>query len=187
MDFLRLFAWNPHFCCVPLHEISTFDEFESIFSIGFLARVMSMLQVLIQYPTEYHSFMKDIKPISGNTCLTSLFSSVFISPDIVVANMALLRSDLTYLQENLSLKEQKFYLCLLSALAPTHEARLPNFGRSQERDELLDRKSTNRSGQENDDDDDDAPSTYTKKGSKKASIFIQTSISKVNIKFILLE
>jgi len=174
IDLLRLVVWNQHFCCVPLHTLASFDEFVNVFSISFLARVLSMLQVLIQYPSEYHSFMKDIKPISGNACLHTIFSPVFIQSDIVVANVALLNSDLHFLRNFVPLKQQKFMLCLLSVLAPNQESRLPNFGRSMEREEILMKKIGNRYDHATGygTDDDDIPATKKTGASSRPNLFI---------------
>ena len=185
IDLLRLVAWNPQFCCIPLHALDTINEFIHIFTVPFLARVLTLLQVMIQYPHEYHAYMKDIKVVSSNACITSLFSSVFIHPDIVVANMSVLNNDLYYFLNESSLKEQKYILCLFSLLAPNSDSRLANFGRVQDRQDSIQSKIYGKGGGSNavcDDDDDvntndhDMRTKY--KGSSK-SLFVENSLSKV--------
>jgi hypothetical protein len=185
IDLFRLICWNPQFCCVPLHELVSMDDFLSTFTIPFLARVLTLLQVMIQYPHEYHAYMKDIKIVSSNACLTSLFSTIFIHPDIVVANKAVLEMDLYYFTKVCSIKEQKYMLCLFSCLAPNSDSRLANFGRVQERQDMIQSKFHGKgssTGIYDDDDDVNAGEIRSRfKDSRSTSIFVEKSLSKVCI------
>ena len=99
-----------------------------------------MLHVAVQFPNAYNHFMQNIDPSGANHVLSSLFSSTFIEPDIVMAYEVVLESDREFLTSSKPEKVE-YIFATLSYLAPNDESRLPNFGRTFAQNERKQKKS----------------------------------------------